>query len=287
MCLIPYVDVLQVYNLADVICQNDGYEKLDFNNFLVLCGKSLRKIGPNERKYYHGMWKFFSTEIETDKSMVAMMALCGMDRMRNLNPMVTSLRIRSSDVFKLIKMFNNRNLVFSDRNVEPAVLRKVRTRANVGHPVGIINNTGLTDERNAIEVLRLYGYNAVKCGPAINKTYNYVVAASDGVIYVNEKPVMLIEVKSVGDREAMSKHSFYNTRRRKLEIKKPSAVYTQIQISMALYKIPYCMLVLTGRNDGSFEKICITENKAFIKTTLQTLKYIYFHYALPIIYRNL
>ena len=149
---------------------------------------------------------------------------------------------------------------------------------------------GLDNEPHALKVYEeAQGVNILQCGVIVSKLNPWLGYSPDGVLFKNQKPFKLIEVKCPFDGKVMSAAEVVK-RQTWIEmgengeamLKKKHAYYGQVQLGMASLNISMMDFIVYSPFDNSIIIIKIEFDVKFVEKMLKSLKVAYFrmiHYV--------
>ena len=143
---------------------------------------------------------------------------------------------------------------------------------------------GLDNEPHALKVYeQAQEVKIVQCGVIVSKLNPWLGYSPDGVLFKNQKPFKLIEVKCPFDGKVMSAAEVVK-RQTWIEmgengeamLKKKPAYYEQVQLGMAILNISTVDFIVYSPFDNSIIIIKIEFDANFVEKLLKFLKVAYF-----------
>lgn len=179
------------------------------------------------------------------------------------------------------------------KNAKPDWQKKALKYFNPSTISNAAVNHGLkfeSDARRAYE--KSTGVNVFQCGLVVPENNPWLGYSPDGVIFENDKPVKLIEIKcpyegkSLSMNDIISNINYVQTNPKKkniLTMKKNHKYYGQVQLGMGILNIKKTDFILFSSHDKSMKIISVDYDKKFIKDLFVSLQLIFFnnmlHYA--------
>lgn len=128
----------------------------------------------------------------------------------------------------------------------------------------------------------LISSKVVECGLIVSKENQWLACSPDGILFLNNKPFKLIEIKCPYEGRKRRMSEVINTikwlerKNDQLTLKQRHAYYAQIQISMAILNLQSTDFIIYTPFDNNLITLSISFDEEYAKDILWSLKKIYF-----------
>lgn len=131
--------------------------------------------------------------------------------------------------------------------------------------------------------------DVIETGLIISKHHPWLAYSPDGIVFENEKPIKLLEIKcpykgmSASAMNCIESCCYLSSQEGNFILKQKHSYYAQIQLGLVILNLKECDLIIYASYDSSFTTINVKYDEAYALNLIYKLQCRYFNNMLHVI----